>query len=146
MLDAGCWLGAEPARCFYADDFGAGRVLGWAFGRSTGAVLTQSHGAAVEFLAGVFGGAFEANFVAVEVGQEAFRAGVHPVDEGQAASLSHWISSNRRLSSSSCGGWCGRRLRYGAAATGANRPWRLADQEFRTGGGGLVLGAIGVEA
>src|SRR6266566_8784759 len=74
----------RPFDCFYADDFGAGRGFGLGFRTLDRGRADQSHGAAVEFLAGVFGGAFEANLVAVEVGQDAFGAGVHPVDEGEA--------------------------------------------------------------
>src|SRR5258707_3265477 len=75
----------RPFDGFYADDFGSGRGCGLGFGGLDRRRANQSHGAAVEFLAGVFGGALEANFVAVEVGQEAFWAGVHPVDESEAA-------------------------------------------------------------
>src|SRR4030081_1660049 len=51
-----------PFDRFYADNFGAWRGFGALDRRRT----DQSHAAAVEFLAGVFGGAFEARFVAVE--------------------------------------------------------------------------------
>src|SRR5206468_2682250 len=76
--------GGRPFDGFYADDFGAGPVLRPLDWSRADRRANQTHGAAVEFLAGVFGGAFEANFVAVEVGQDAFGAGVHPVDEGEA--------------------------------------------------------------
>src|SRR6266403_1683031 len=85
MLDVGCWLGAGGRSTVSMLIILA---LGGAFGRSTGAVLTKPtrrrSSSWRAFLAGVFGGAFEANFVAVEVGQDAFGAGVHPVDEGEA--------------------------------------------------------------
>jgi len=51
---------------------GRGGVLGWALVGSTGAVRTKATGRRSEFLAGVLGGAFEANLVAVEVGPGGF--------------------------------------------------------------------------
>jgi len=75
MLDVGCWIlvgHRRPFDSFYADDFGAGWGFGLGFRMLDRRCANQSHGAAVEFLAGVFGGAFEANLVAVEVGQTLF--------------------------------------------------------------------------
>src|SRR6266566_7379435 len=54
--------GGRPFDRFYADNFGAGR----GFGAFDARRANQSHAAAVEFLEGVFGGAFEANFVTVK--------------------------------------------------------------------------------
>ena len=135
-----------PLDCFYADDFGAGRGFGLGFRTLDGRRADQSHGAAVEFLAGVFGGAFEANLVAVEVGQEAFRAGVHPVDEGQAAVvvalyiLQPATKFELFVADGVEGGFDTVKPQQAPIGHGD-----LADQEFRTGGGGLVLGAVGVE-
>src|SRR5260370_23823042 len=50
----------RPFDCFYADDFGAGRGFGLGFGGLDRRRANQSHGAAVKFLAGVFGGAVRA--------------------------------------------------------------------------------------
>src|SRR5439155_721532 len=136
----------RPFDCFYADDFGAGRGFGLGFGGLDRRRANQSHGAAVEFLAGVFGGAFEAYFVAVEVGQDAFRAGVHPVDEGQAAVvialdiLQPATKFELFVADGVEGGFDTVKAQQAPICHGD-----LADQEFRTGGGGLVLGAVGVE-
>src|SRR5438034_4136039 len=135
-----------PLDCFYVDDFGAGRGCGMGFRTLDGLRANQSHGAAVEFLAGVFGGAFEANFVAVEVGQEAFRAGVHPVDEGEAAVvvaldiLQPATKFELFVADGVEGGFDTVQPQQAPIGHGD-----LADQEFRTGGGGLVLGAVGRE-
>src|SRR6266702_2198224 len=132
-----------PFDCFYADDFGAGWGFGLGFGGLDRRCANQSHGAAVEFLAGVFGGAFEANLVAVEVGQEAFRAGVHPVDEGQAAVvvaldiLQPATKFELFVADGVEGGFDTVKPQQAPIGHGD-----LADQEFRTGGGGLVLGAV----
>src|SRR6266481_1839439 len=136
----------RPFDCFYADDFGAGRGFGLGFGGLDGGCANQSHGAAVEFLAGVFGGAFEANFLAVEVGQGAFRAGVHPVDEGQAAVV---VALDIRQPATKFELFVADGVEGGFDTVQPQQApighGDLADQEFRTGGGGLVLGAVGFE-
>ena len=135
-----------PLDCFYVDDFGAGLGFGPGFGTLDGGCANQSHGAAVEFLAGVFGGAFKANFVAVEVGQDAFRAGVHPVDEGEAAVVvaldivQPATQFELFVADGVEGGFDTVQPQQAPIGHGD-----LADQEFRTGGGGLVLGAVGFE-
>src|SRR6266566_9533288 len=127
---------------FDADNFATWR----GFGALDGGRADQSHGAAVEFLAGVFGGAFEANLVAVEVGQDAFRAGVHPVDEGQAAVvitldiLQPATTVELFVADGVEGGFDTVKAQQAPIGHGD-----LADQEFSTGGGGLVLGAVGFE-
>ncbi len=73
-------VGGRPFDRFYADDFGAGRGF-WPLGARC---ADQSHAAAVELLAGIFGGAFQANLVAVEAGQGAFLAGVVNGGPGEA--------------------------------------------------------------
>src|SRR5712672_1814848 len=75
--------GGRPVDRFYADDFEAGRGFGPLHARRA----DRSHGAAVEFLAGVFGGALQANLVAVEAGQDAFRADVAHGYVGEASGV-----------------------------------------------------------
>src|SRR5437762_13800637 len=139
----GCRL---PFDCFYADDFGAGRGFGLGFRTLDGRRANQSHAAAVELLTGLPGGAFEANLVAVEVGQEAFRAGVHPVDEGEAAVvvaldiLQPATKFELFVADGVEGGFDTVQPQQAPIGHGD-----LADQEFRTGGGGLVLCAVGFE-
>src|SRR5258708_12859590 len=136
VLNYGC---GRPVDCLYADDFG----LGLGFGGLDRRRANQSHGAAVEFLAGVFGGAFEANLVAVEVGQEAFGAGVRPVDEGEAAVVvaldivQPTTKFELFVADGVEGGFDTVQPQQAPIGHGD-----LADQEFRTGGGGLVLGAV----
>ena len=82
----------------------------------------------------------------MEVGQEAFRAGVHPVDEGEAAVvvaldiLQPATKFELFVADGVEGGFDTVQPQQAPIGHGD-----LADQEFRTGGGGLVLGAVGVE-
>src|SRR3989454_4099699 len=142
VLNYGC---GRPFDGFYADDFGARRGFGLGFRTLDGLRANQSHGAATEFLAGVFGGAFEANLVAVEVGQDAFRASVHPVDEGEAGV----VVELEILAASTVELFVFEGVEGGFQAVQPQQApighGDLADPEFRTGGGGLVLGAVGVE-
>ena len=96
MLDVGCrMLGALDR--FYADNFGIWRVFGALDGGRLALVLILTLGlvslgaaagaAAAELLGGAQDGAVQAGFVALEAGQDAFRAavGVALGDEGEAA-------------------------------------------------------------
>src|SRR6266404_1877973 len=59
-LRSGNGSGRRPVNGLYADDFSR---TGAGFGALDCRRADRSHGASVEFLAGVFGGAFEANLV-----------------------------------------------------------------------------------
>src|SRR5437879_2058199 len=96
MLDVGCrMLGALDR--FYADNFGIWRVFGALDGGRLALVLILTLGlaslgeaagaAAAELLGGAQDGAIQAGFVALEAGQDAFRAavGVGLGDEGETA-------------------------------------------------------------
>src|SRR6266567_9046488 len=93
MLDVGCWIlvgCGSPLDRFYTDDFGAGPGrLGLVLILTLGLVsLGAAVGAAAaELLGGAQDGAVQAGFVALEAGQDAFRAAVGVVlgDEGEAA-------------------------------------------------------------
>src|SRR6266446_2674596 len=94
MLDVGCWLlvgCGSPLDRFYADDFGAGPGrLGLVLILTLGLVLVlggAAGAAAAQLLGGAQDGAVQAGFVALEAGQDAFRAvvGVALGDEGEAA-------------------------------------------------------------
>src|SRR5438034_10811795 len=93
MLDVGCRMLVEcgsPLDRFYADDFGAGPGrLGLVLILTLGIVsLGAPVGAATaQLLGGAQDGAVQTGFVALEAGQDAFRAvvGVALGDEGEAA-------------------------------------------------------------
>src|SRR3989442_12733473 len=97
MLDVGCWLlvgCGSPLDRFYADDFGAGPGrLGLVLILTLGLVLVLGAAvgaAAAAVLGGAQDGAVQAGFVALEAGQDAFRAAVG-VAFGHKSEAGHWV-------------------------------------------------------
>src|SRR6266851_1783107 len=91
MLDVGCWLlvgCGSPLDRFDADDFGAGPGrLGLVWILTLGVVSLGAAVGAAELMGGAQDGAVQTGFVALEAGQDAFRAevGVALGDEGETA-------------------------------------------------------------
>src|SRR6266567_9124604 len=93
MLDVGCWIlvgCGSPLDRFYTDNFGAGPGrLGLVLILTLGLVSLggAAGAAAAQLLGGAQDGAVQAGFVALEAGQDAFRAvvGIALGDEGEAA-------------------------------------------------------------
>src|SRR6266446_3654014 len=154
MLDVGYWIlvgCGSPLDRFYADDFGAGPGrLGLVLILTLGIVsLGAAVGAAAaEFLGGAQDGAVQAGFVALEAGQDAFRAVVGVVlgDEGEAAVVVEGaIPAIVVLGVFFVfvfveGGFHALNAQPAPGGHGD-----LGDEEFLGGGGGLVIGVEPVE-
>ena len=150
MLNVGCrMLGALDR--FYADNLGIWRVFGALDGGGLGLVLIFGEpvsAAAAELLGGAEDGAVQAGFVALEAGQDAFRAavGVALGDEGEAA---HWVEGaipaivifDQAFVFVLVEG--GFHALHPQPAPGGHGD--LGDEEFLGGGGGLVFGVEPVE-
>ncbi len=138
MLDVGCWIlvgCGSPLDRFYADDFGAGPGrLGLVLILTLGIVsLGAAVGAAAaELLGGAQNGAVQAGFVALEAGQDGFRAvvGVALGDEGEAAVVVEGAIPAIVIFEQAFVFVLRRRLPCAAPAIDASRPWRSGRRRF----------------
>src|SRR6266581_2583667 len=154
MLDVGCWLlvgCGSPLDRFYADNFGAGPGrLGLVLILTLGLVSlgVAAGAAAAELLGGAQDGAVQAGFVALEAGQDAFRAavGVALGDEGEAA---HWVEGAIPAIVIFDQAFVFVLVERGFHALNPQSTpgghGDLGDEEFLGGGGGLVFGVEPVE-
>src|SRR6266446_9455056 len=154
MLDVGYWIlvgCGSPLDRFYADDFGAGPGrLGLVLILTLGVVsLGVAVGAAAaELLGGAHDGAVQARFVALEAGQDAFRAavGVALGDEGETAdqvegAIPAIVIFDQAFVFVLVEG--GFHALHPQPAPGGHGD--LGDEDFLGGGGGLVFGVEPVD-
>src|SRR6266404_745415 len=141
----------RPFDRFDADNFGIWRVFGALDGDGLGLVLILGDAvgaAAAELLGGAQDGAVQAGFVALEAGQDAFRAavGVALGDEGETA---HWVEGaipaivifdQAFVFVLVEGGFHALNPQPAPGGHGD-----LGDEDFLGGGGGLVFGVEPVE-